>query len=141
MLSGTPHTSRSTLLSKHIPALKATLATLPSAPATQKGYWDDLALANFLYGTCLRYVAYPDPEAIETEEEILLVDGKEGEGGGLKEAVLGINLKTSEEIGKEAEKHFQWVIENGPKIELDHQYVYTTREFRLPLIPVGGKRT
>ncbi|KAG8881637.1 hypothetical protein FRB97_009326 [Tulasnella sp. 331] len=125
MLSGTPHTSRTTLLSKHIPALKSTLSTLTAAPSTQKGYWDDLALANFLYGTCLRYVAYPDPEAIETEEEILLVDGKEGEGGGLKEAVLGSHLKTSEDIGKEGEKHFMWVINNGPKIELDHQYVYT----------------
>ena len=38
------------------------LATYENKPGEYEecpGYWDDLCLANFLLGVCLRYVAYP----------------------------------------------------------------------------------
>ncbi|KAG5634747.1 hypothetical protein H0H81_000907 [Sphagnurus paluster] len=67
-------------------------------------YWDDLCLARFLEGVCLRYLAYPDPDAIlETEEHLSI---------------------TAEEAARGAEAAFRAVFEHGPKIELDHHLVY-----------------
>lgn len=121
MLSGLPHAPRCKLLAQQIPSLQTTLTELSKAPSSQPGYWDDLALTNLLYGVCLRYVAYPGEELIETPEEkaqvgAAITNGKVCSGN------------SPEEIGKEAEKAFKWAIDNGMKIELDHQLVYCARE-------------
>ncbi|KAF9555191.1 hypothetical protein CPC08DRAFT_737445 [Agrocybe pediades] len=72
-----------------------------------KGYWDDYCLAMFLRGVCLRYVAYPDPDAeLDPKDEV-------------KDTPL------SKEIAeRESEASFRAVFEHGPKIELDHHLVY-----------------
>ncbi|KDR77972.1 hypothetical protein GALMADRAFT_224382 [Galerina marginata CBS 339.88] len=72
------------------------------------GYWDDFCLAMFLRGVCMRYVAYPDPDA-----ELDDADNLHSPGELSKEAAE-----------REAEASFKAVFEHGPKIELDHQLVY-----------------
>ncbi|KAF8659477.1 hypothetical protein AX16_001844 [Volvariella volvacea WC 439] len=68
------------------------------------GYWDDYCLARFLEGVCLRYVAYPDPDAVLDPNEVISILREEAANG--------------------ATKAFQDVFEYGPKIELDHHIVY-----------------
>lgn len=113
MFGAVQHTPRKVLLEKQIPMLEAELATLKSP---SHGQWDDAALAHLLYGVCKRYVAYPHPQAVETPEEAKDVDAR-------------ANLKDTAE---QALASLKWVVENGPKIELDHQLVYCarTRRFR-----------
>ncbi|KAF5368262.1 hypothetical protein D9615_010361 [Tricholomella constricta] len=67
-------------------------------------YWDDLCLARFLEGVCLRFIAYPDPDAVLDPEETITMPKEEAEKG--------------------AEEAFGAVFEYGPKIELDHHLVY-----------------
>ncbi|KAG6915424.1 hypothetical protein DXG01_011573 [Tephrocybe rancida] len=67
-------------------------------------YWDDLCLARFLEGVCLRFIAYPDPDAVLHPEEVVDIPRAEAEAG--------------------AEEAFRAVFEYGPKIELDHHIVY-----------------
>lgn len=67
-------------------------------------FWDDLCLARFLEGVCLRFVAYPDLDAT--------LDPQENVGITTEEAVEG------------ADAAFRAVLEYGPKIELDHHLVY-----------------
>ncbi|KAF8867713.1 hypothetical protein CPB84DRAFT_1859129 [Gymnopilus junonius] len=74
------------------------------------GYWDDYALAMFLRGVCMRYVAYPDPDA-----EIDVADTL---------PTPGLASISKEEAEREAGASFKAVFEHGPKIELDHQLVY-----------------
>ncbi|TFK65370.1 hypothetical protein BDN72DRAFT_727015, partial [Pluteus cervinus] len=62
----------------------------------------------FFGGVCLRYVAYPDPEAV--------IDPKEA----------GLIPKDTAKIG--AARAFAEVFEHGPKIELDHQLAYYARK-------------
>lgn len=118
MVGAISHTPRSVFLSTIIPPLTQSLSTLashsskPSSYGNGTGYWDDYALAQLLYGACLRYVAYPNLEAVESEEEKKSVEAK----------------MSKEEASKKAEESFKWVIENGTKIELDHQLVYAARE-------------
>ncbi|EEB87098.1 hypothetical protein MPER_15700, partial [Moniliophthora perniciosa FA553] len=70
----------------------------------------------FLEGVCLRYVAYPDPDAqLDEVEDMSLPIPKE-------------------EAEKAAVKAFQFVFDNGPKIELDHHLVYHARDEE------GGKK-
>ncbi|KAF8070007.1 hypothetical protein FPV67DRAFT_1753952 [Lyophyllum atratum] len=71
-------------------------------------YWDDLALARFLEGVCLRYVAYPDPDAVPDPAEAL-------------DAEADI---PQEEAARGAEEALRAVFEYGPRIELDHHLVY-----------------
>ncbi|KAH0580181.1 hypothetical protein H2248_001704 [Termitomyces sp. 'cryptogamus'] len=68
-------------------------------------YWDDLCLARFLEGVCLRFIAYPDPDATpdpSSETDII----------------------PSTEAAQGAVEAFKAVFEYGPKIELDHYIVY-----------------
>ncbi|THU87395.1 hypothetical protein K435DRAFT_782464 [Dendrothele bispora CBS 962.96] len=64
-------------------------------------YWDDLCLVDFLEGICLRYIAYPDPDA-----------------------ELDLSAMSQEEADKASEEAFNAVLKNGPMIELDHFLVY-----------------
>ncbi|KAG8947808.1 hypothetical protein FRC04_010294 [Tulasnella sp. 424] len=115
MVGGMSHTPRTVFVSTIIPSLTQSLSTLashsskPSSYGNGTGYWDDYALAQLLNGACHRYVAYPNQDAIETEEEKKLV-----------EATI-----SKEAASKKAEESLKWVVENGTKIELDHQLVYT----------------
>ncbi|KAK7451747.1 hypothetical protein VKT23_012426 [Stygiomarasmius scandens] len=69
-----------------------------------KGYWDDLCLVKFLEGICMRYIAYPDPDAeLDPSEEPTM---------------------SQEEADKASEDAFNAVLKNGPMIELDHYLVY-----------------
>ncbi|KAG8987239.1 hypothetical protein FRB90_003521 [Tulasnella sp. 427] len=114
MLGAISHTPRSVFLSTIIPSLVKSLGTLashsskPASYGNGTGYWDDYALAQVLYGASLRYVAYPNLESVESEEEKKHVEAK----------------MSKEEASKKAEESFKWVVENGTKIELDHQLVY-----------------
>ncbi|KAF4567143.1 hypothetical protein EYR40_006137 [Pleurotus pulmonarius] len=67
-------------------------------------FWDDYCLAKFLEGVCLRYVAYPDPDAALDPTEVPSIPKEEAE--------------------KAATQAFETVFENGMKIELDHHLVY-----------------
>ncbi|THU78505.1 hypothetical protein K435DRAFT_699905, partial [Dendrothele bispora CBS 962.96] len=68
------------------------------------GYWDDLCLVDFLEGICLRYIAYPDPDAeLDLSETPTM---------------------SQEEADKASEEVFNAVLKNGPMIELDHFLVY-----------------
>ena len=67
-----------------LPLVEAQLAELDAHAANPAGYgsagegrgedeyWDDRALALFLRGICLRYVAYPDPDAVIAAAERLV---------------------------------------------------------------------
>ncbi|KAJ6459937.1 hypothetical protein C8R45DRAFT_1030124 [Mycena sanguinolenta] len=72
----------------------------------RQGYWDDYCLARFLEGVCLRYVAFPDPDAVLPPDE---------------PAPSSADI---ERIGKDAKEAFERVFEAGPRIELDHHLVY-----------------
>ncbi|THG96566.1 hypothetical protein EW145_g7757 [Phellinidium pouzarii] len=88
--------------------LQTRLAAHAADPAGYEGgqgYWDDFCLANFLEGVCYRYIAHPEPNVIvDTKDEQLGVPREEAQARSL--AAL------------------QLVLDNGPKIELDHQFVY-----------------
>ena len=97
--------------------IKTQLEPLLDKPANYEkargcGFWDDYCLAKFLEGVCLRYLAFPDPNAPGRDEG--LEKKKEAE-------------KEVEEAGKGAEEAFRKVFEFGPKIELDHHLVYFAR--------------
>ncbi|KAF8956825.1 hypothetical protein BDZ97DRAFT_1925090 [Flammula alnicola] len=71
-----------------------------------EGYWDDYCLAMFLRGVCMRYVAYPDPDAeLDPTEEL---------SGIIPQA----------DAARASELAFRAVFEHGPKIDLDHHLVY-----------------
>ncbi|KAG6864918.1 hypothetical protein C0991_006406 [Blastosporella zonata] len=44
-------------------------------------YWDDLCLARFLEGVCLRFIAYPDPDAVLDPDEVVDIPRAEAEAG------------------------------------------------------------
>jgi len=110
MLSGTGRTPRCTLLAKQIPSLRSTLLKLSPGDL---GYWDDRALAQLLYGVCVRYVVYPDPETVETRRELCEIN-----------AMQATSPVASDALPKEAEQSFKWIIEHGTNIEWDHHLVY-----------------
>jgi hypothetical protein len=62
---GIAHAPRDIIKTKMLPQVDATLAKLdackgnPAQYEGGRGYWDDLCLAHFLQGICLRYLAYP----------------------------------------------------------------------------------
>ncbi|KAK7026799.1 hypothetical protein VNI00_015457 [Paramarasmius palmivorus] len=107
---GITHAPRQVITDKMLPEIRKLLAKLEACKGKEKeyeggvGYWDDYCLAKFLEGVCLRYVAYPDPDAqIDVDEQVSI---------------------PKEEAEKAAVKSFEFVFENGPKIELDHHLVY-----------------
>ena len=80
-------------------------------------FWDDRCLAHFLRGICLRYVAYPDPDA-------LLDTGEEEE------------VRASRaESARGAREAFEAVFRDGPKVVYDHYLVYYARESPRSLFP------
>lgn len=114
-----------------IPQIQSTLSTLERYQGReaeyekevlggQQGYYDDLCLAKFLEGVCLRYVVYPEentiPEELSTSDEMT---GKEA----------------MQEMARKAGEAFRDVFEYGPKVELDHYIVYHAREFFSPSLP------
>ncbi|KAI0691814.1 hypothetical protein BC835DRAFT_1430711 [Cytidiella melzeri] len=67
---GIAHAPRVVIETKMLPQIESMLAKLsehssdPSKYYNGKGFWDDLCLSRFLEGLCLRYLAYPDPDAV-----------------------------------------------------------------------------
>lgn len=111
VFQGIAHAPREVITGKMLPEVRSLLSTLDKHKSTPKAYgvgpgeyYDDLCLARFLEGVCLRYVAYPDPDAVLDPEERVAMEKEEAEKG--------------------AEMAFRAVLEHGPKIELDHHLVY-----------------
>ncbi|KAI0691583.1 hypothetical protein C8Q76DRAFT_862098 [Earliella scabrosa] len=114
---GIAHAPRSVIVQRMLPAVEAQLAVLakhadaPGAYGTGEGkggeeFWDDWALAQFLRGICLRYVAYPDPDAVlDPADEAAVREGRAEAEKGAREA-------------------FEAVLRDGPKIVYDHYLVY-----------------
>ncbi|KAK7042053.1 hypothetical protein R3P38DRAFT_3389870 [Favolaschia claudopus] len=100
------HAPRRVVEQHMLPSVRKLLAQLeePKAESTWKGYWDDYCLARFLEGVCLRYIAFPDPDAILDPTEVVSM--------------------SRDEAAKASRASFEAVFENGPKIELDHHLVY-----------------
>ncbi|CCM00537.1 uncharacterized protein FIBRA_02571 [Fibroporia radiculosa] len=101
---------REIIVSKMLPLVAEMLATLqvhqadPSKYEQGTGYWDDLCLTYFLQGICLRYVAYPDADAVTDPDEKALIGQAEAE----RDALLA----------------FEAVFTNGTKVTLDHHLIY-----------------
>ncbi|KAJ7059603.1 hypothetical protein C8F01DRAFT_1026260 [Mycena amicta] len=108
---GIAHAPRRIVEGKMLPEVETLLAELnqPDAEKTyhgggkSSGYWDDYCLARFLEGVCLRYIAFPDPDA--------LLDPADA-------------AASKDDAAARAKAAFQAVFEHGPKIELDHHLVY-----------------
>ncbi|KDQ49454.1 hypothetical protein JAAARDRAFT_42869 [Jaapia argillacea MUCL 33604] len=109
---GIAHAPREVITTKMLPLVEASLDGIracekdPTKYESGKGYYDDLCLAQFLEGVCLRYVAYPDPDAV--------IDPSEK-----------VNLTLGDAEAR-SEAAFNAVLSNGTKIELDHYLVYFT---------------
>ncbi|KAF8209173.1 hypothetical protein K438DRAFT_1811866 [Mycena galopus ATCC 62051] len=100
------HAPRHVVEGQMLPSVRALLAKLAETKETEKGYWDDYCLARFLEGVCLRYVAFPDPDAVlDPADGVRTPGSRDKAAAGAKAA-------------------FEAVFENGPKIELDHHLVY-----------------
>ena len=93
---------------------------------------DDLVLAHFLKGVCLRYIAYPEQDSAEWEDERRMEDQLKNENTEESRLELERRLKEREEIGKNAEWEFKEVFRLGPGVELDHWVVYHARASLLP---------
>jgi len=109
---GIAHAPRNVIIDRMLPEIEKVSTKLDSYKSNPKayegghGYWDDYCLAQFLKGVCLRYVAYPDPDAIIDPDEVVALQATQAETG--------------------SEEAFRMVLKNGPKIELDHHLVYHT---------------
>ncbi|TBU46751.1 hypothetical protein BD309DRAFT_998854 [Dichomitus squalens] len=106
------HAPRDVILQRMMPEVDAQLARLrESEPNTYeggKGYWDDLCLAQFLEGVCMRFVAYPDRDA-----ELQLSD-----------AELQVAHRERGPASVRALRALKAVVENAHTIELDHYITY-----------------
>ncbi|KZO92430.1 hypothetical protein CALVIDRAFT_546961 [Calocera viscosa TUFC12733] len=89
------------LIQKEVTALKS---TEPSKWGNGTGYWDDFCLARYMEGVVLRYIAYPDPDAVLEEKDRVTIP--------------------RDETAQAALAAFQDVLDNGLRIELDHYIVY-----------------
>ncbi|KAJ7861298.1 hypothetical protein B0H13DRAFT_2237305 [Mycena leptocephala] len=119
---GIAHAPRKVVEQSMLPAVRGLLASLGHGSAAEEkedgagkdkelkerekaqGYWDDYCLARFLEGVCLRYVAFPDPDAVLDPTDVPSLPRDEAAAG--------------------AKAAFEAVFEHGPKIELDHHMVY-----------------
>lgn len=101
---------RGVITSKMLPRIEEVLMNLEAQKDKPSGYkggttfWDDLCLARFLKGVCLRYVAYPDTNAVVDASEQVAISQPDAERGSLE--------------------LFQSIFTDGPKIALDHYLVY-----------------
>ncbi|KAI0061327.1 hypothetical protein BV25DRAFT_1805762 [Artomyces pyxidatus] len=107
---GIAHAPREVIVGKMLPLVKAQLTELrpyesdPSKYVDPANFWDDWCLARFLQGVCLRFIAYPDPDALlDPNEKITISQG---------------------DASTRAVQAFESIFSNGPKIELDHYIVY-----------------
>jgi len=121
---GIAHAPRDVIVFKMLPQVDAELAKLKqfeSNPAGYEGegvYWDDFCLVKFFEGVCMRYIAYPDADA-----------------------VLDPNEKLSIEKGDavtRAKKAFKAIFEHGLKIRWDHHLVYHAHYEFGRLLVCGG---
>ena len=123
---GIQQAPRGVITGRMLPLVDAQLAALgaaEAAPARYAGgadaFWDDRALALFLRGICLRYVAHPDPDAvIAPAEEAAVREGRAEAERGAREA-------------------FEAVFRDGPRVVYDHYLVYYARESGLVRCCVG----
>ncbi|KIY67272.1 hypothetical protein CYLTODRAFT_397404 [Cylindrobasidium torrendii FP15055 ss-10] len=96
------------VLGRMLKDVEATLKELEAESAAQKrqGYWDDICLARFLEGVCLRYVAFPvsDVNADPVTPSEKSIPGADA--------------------AKRAEASFKSVFEHGTKVQYDHYVVY-----------------
>ncbi|KAF7325136.1 hypothetical protein MKEN_00557200 [Mycena kentingensis (nom. inval.)] len=99
------HAPRRVLETRMLPEVHKVVAYLTANPGST-GYWDDYCLARFLEGVCLRFVAFPDPDALlDPADSASATISRDDASAGSKAA-------------------FEAVFEHGPKIELDHHLVY-----------------
>ncbi|KAH7103561.1 hypothetical protein BKA62DRAFT_695771 [Auriculariales sp. MPI-PUGE-AT-0066] len=77
---------------------------------------DDVALANFLYGIVLRYIAHPDTDAKPDDEE----------ASPELEAVEPDDEISEEDAESQSRKCFERVLEVGDKIQYEHWLLYYT---------------
>ncbi|PBK72107.1 hypothetical protein ARMSODRAFT_743500 [Armillaria solidipes] len=104
------HAPRQIVVTKMLVEVKACLQNLRSKNKKRTpGYWDDFCLAKFLEGVCLRYVAYPDPDAIIESNAPSVDDLARMSQGEAADASISA---------------FKAVFDAGPNIELDHHIVY-----------------
>ncbi|KAF7342547.1 hypothetical protein MSAN_02010900 [Mycena sanguinolenta] len=112
---GIAHAPRAVVESKMLPSVRNALSDLEGTSGdrekgkgkeARQGYWDDYCLARFLEGVCLRYVAFPDPDAVLPPGEV------------------APSAADVAKIAGEARGAFERVFEDGPRIELDHHLVY-----------------
>ncbi|KAK0490235.1 hypothetical protein IW261DRAFT_1430992 [Armillaria novae-zelandiae] len=104
------HAPRQIVVTKMMVEVKTCLQNLRSKNKKRTpGYWDDFCLAKFLEGVCLRYVAYPDPDAI-IEPNISSVDN--------------IASMSQGDAADASISAFEAVFDSGPNIVLDHHIVY-----------------
>lgn len=103
-------TPRRLLLSKWLPRINEELAALEaSTPETWgngTGYWDDYALGHFLRALVQSHACYQPKDASENARQRLP------------------GQPTDEELDAGAERDFRAVIENAPKVELDHYILF-----------------
>ncbi|KAI0049076.1 hypothetical protein FA95DRAFT_1489914 [Auriscalpium vulgare] len=107
---GIAHAPREVIVGKMLPLVQTQLAELRAHEADTAKYvnaanfWDDMCLARFLEAVCLRYIAYPDPDALLDPAEMVTI--------------------SQEDAAAQSIEAFESVFANGQKIELDHYIVY-----------------
>jgi len=100
--------------------------------AKNNGYWDDYALAQFLKGVCLRFVAFPVSITFPGFHRYRDY-GRVGMELATDMSVQDpVSTHANEpnpmpEAAEQAKTCFEAVLEHGPKIEIDHYLVYTSR--------------
>ncbi|EPQ25627.1 uncharacterized protein PFL1_06807 [Pseudozyma flocculosa PF-1] len=91
----------------------------PSRYYSGEEYYDDLALAHFLRGVCLKFIAYPEKHSKVRPQESPIPE---------------------DEAAEQAEMSFKTVLEHGAKLRLDHWLVYFAH-YELGRLYAGMGRT
>ncbi|TBU24568.1 hypothetical protein BD311DRAFT_766324 [Dichomitus squalens] len=114
---GIAHAPRNVLQKRMLPLVDEQLAEVEKHAADPGQYgsgngagadefWDDKCLANFLRAICLRYIAYPDPDAVlDAADDRDILERRAG-------------------AEKDAKEAFEQIFRDGPKIVYDHYLVY-----------------
>ncbi|KAK0467451.1 hypothetical protein IW261DRAFT_1574184 [Armillaria novae-zelandiae] len=118
------HAPREVVAKKMLVEVQECLKELDVKDKKSMGYWDDFCLAKFLEGVCMRYIAYPDPDAIIPPDAPSVVE------------LAGIS---ESEAAKTALSSFEDVFKFGPRIELDHHIVYHSHYELGRLLACQGK--